>query len=206
MPDETFSLAKAGLQVGAVYQDYNNTIDRFSAADGSQQASAALNLAANLIRQPKGSAIYFSVDFDPDKSELTASIIPHFEAIAEQFAHAGSPYQIGAYGSGLTLQTLLDKNLIQYAWLYDAHFAPRSGHSLAPSCRRLCAKCGHPECGCRYRRLRANNSEALRDPALAGLGVGRSRGRLMPHHSAAEWEWLLAPGDRSAIWGIYPPK
>jgi hypothetical protein len=115
--DEAVCLANAGLQVGVIYQDYNNTIDRFSGAEGSQQASAALNLASNLIRQPRGSAIYFSVDFDPDNSELTTAIIPYFEAIGEQFARAGSPYQIGAYGSGLTLQTLLDKNLIQYAWL-----------------------------------------------------------------------------------------
>lgn len=63
-------------------------------------------------------------------------------------------------------------------------------------------------------RLRANDSEALLDAALAGLGLallptwlvgeavraGRLR-VLLP-----EWEALLAPGPERAIWGVYPPK
>ena len=57
---------------------------------------------------------------------------------------------------------------------FDVRFAPLCGpKSDVPHSQRR-AKCGHPACGCRYRRMRANDSEALRDAALAGLG-GRSR-------------------------------
>ncbi len=62
--------------------------------------------------------------------------------------------------------------------------------------------------------LRANDSEALRDAALAGLGIallptwlvgddiraGRLR-TILP-----DWEWLIAPGPERAIWFVYPPK
>jgi DNA-binding transcriptional LysR family regulator len=63
-------------------------------------------------------------------------------------------------------------------------------------------------------RLRANNSEALLDATLAGLGIALlptwltcdaiSDGRLQP--LLPEWEALLAPGPPRAIWGVYPPK
>jgi DNA-binding transcriptional LysR family regulator len=62
--------------------------------------------------------------------------------------------------------------------------------------------------------LRANDSEALRDAALAGLGIallptwlagedvrGRRLVPLLPAH-----EWLIAPGPERAIWAVYPPK
>jgi DNA-binding transcriptional LysR family regulator len=63
-------------------------------------------------------------------------------------------------------------------------------------------------------RLRANDSEALRDAALAGLGIAllptwlvgpdvRER-RLIA--VLPKWEWLIAPGPERAIWAVYPPK
>jgi len=62
--------------------------------------------------------------------------------------------------------------------------------------------------------LRANDSEALRDAALAGLGIAllptwlvnadiKSRA-LIP--ILTDSEWVLAPGPERAIWGVYPPK
>ena len=63
-------------------------------------------------------------------------------------------------------------------------------------------------------RLRANDSEALLEAALAGLGlallptwlIGEDlrAGRLLA--PLPEWEWLIAPGPERAIWGVYPPK
>ena len=63
-------------------------------------------------------------------------------------------------------------------------------------------------------RLRANDSEALREVALAGLGIA-----LLPTWLASadvqngklvalltDHEWLISPGPERAIWGIYPPK
>ncbi|HUB47461.1 MAG TPA: LysR family transcriptional regulator [Acetobacteraceae bacterium] len=63
-------------------------------------------------------------------------------------------------------------------------------------------------------RLRANDSEALLDVALAGLGIALlptwltgeaiMAGRLIP--LLADWEGLIAPGPQRAIWCVYPPK
>jgi DNA-binding transcriptional LysR family regulator len=62
--------------------------------------------------------------------------------------------------------------------------------------------------------VRANDSEAIRSAALAGLGIAllpswligediRSN-RLVPLLPA--WESSMSPGAERAIWGIYPPK
>ncbi len=113
---EAVQLSSAGLHIAVIYQDYNNAASRFSAAVGAEQGAKALSLAG-AISQPRNSAIYFSVDFDASTDELDAAIIPHFAAIQNTFAAAGSGYKIGAYGSGLTLATLLDRGLIEYCWL-----------------------------------------------------------------------------------------
>ncbi|MBO1326676.1 LysR family transcriptional regulator [Acetobacter sp. TBRC 12305] len=63
-------------------------------------------------------------------------------------------------------------------------------------------------------RLRANDSETLRDAALAGLGIALLPTWLVAadiHEQRlrsvlAQWEWLLAPGPERAIWAVYPPK
>jgi len=62
--------------------------------------------------------------------------------------------------------------------------------------------------------LRANDSEALMDAALAGLGVvllatwlvgpELRAGRLV--EVLPGWEAAIAPGPEPAIWGVYPPK
>jgi DNA-binding transcriptional LysR family regulator len=63
-------------------------------------------------------------------------------------------------------------------------------------------------------RLRANDSEALLDAALAGLGIALLPTWLTGEATMAgrltlllpDWEALIAAGPQRAIWGVYPPK
>ncbi|WP_246725885.1 LysR family transcriptional regulator [Rhizobium lusitanum] len=62
--------------------------------------------------------------------------------------------------------------------------------------------------------LRTNDSEALLDAALSGLGIALlptwlvsgdlQSGRLVT--LLADWEWSIASGPQRAIWAVYPPK
>jgi DNA-binding transcriptional LysR family regulator len=62
--------------------------------------------------------------------------------------------------------------------------------------------------------MRANDSEALLEVALAGVGVALlptwlvgkeiAEGRLTP--ILPKWEAFITPGPERAIWSVYPPK
>jgi DNA-binding transcriptional LysR family regulator len=62
--------------------------------------------------------------------------------------------------------------------------------------------------------LRANDSEALLDAAISGLGIALLPTWLVAGDLRAgslisllsQWEWLIAPGPQRAIWAVYPPK
>lgn len=117
---EAEALVRAGFTLVVVYQDYGNSPDGFSEAAGRLAGRRAHDYAQSVIGQPENSAIYFSVDFDASSNDLRDRIVPHFRGIADALAEAGGGaalYRVGAYGSGLTLETLLGAGLTSLAWL-----------------------------------------------------------------------------------------
>ena len=113
---EAIALSRAGLQLSVVRQDFNNSIDRFSTPIGQQQAAKALQLAAG-IGQPAGSAIYFSVDFDPSSDEVRGPISDYFRAVSQALTTGPTRYAVGVYGSGLTCRLIRDSGLAVFTWL-----------------------------------------------------------------------------------------
>lgn len=114
---EAAALSAAGIDIWAVYQIYQNEASYFSRAKGQAAGKDALDYAQNVIGQPKGSGIYFAVDFDASQAEFELAVKPYFQAVKEEFAAAGTPYRIGAYGSGLVCEGLLDEGLVQLTWV-----------------------------------------------------------------------------------------
>lgn len=101
------------LEIVAVYEDGPTSYSYFSAARGTADANGALQQAA-AIGQPEGSAIYFTVDYDAQPSEIAANITAYFQAIN---AAINQKYEVGVYGSGATCQAIIDANLATFAWL-----------------------------------------------------------------------------------------
>lgn len=106
-------LSKGGMEIVTVYEDAPTQYSYFSGDRGSEDGEGAL-AQAEAVGQPKGSAIYFTVDYDAEPSEITANITGYFRAIG--LAVAGS-YEVGVYGSGATCTAIMKAGLAKYAWL-----------------------------------------------------------------------------------------
>jgi len=109
---EAQALTDAGLGIIVVYQQDQSKASDFSMEKGEQAAKNALKCAER-VGQPKGTGIYFAIDFDATTSEVDNNIIPFFEGVNEIL----EDYTIGAYGSGLVCAQLYKKQLCHLRWL-----------------------------------------------------------------------------------------
>ncbi len=107
-------IKKYGFKVCMVFQHNNSKLASFTSERGKRDAGIVLELAKKW-GQPKGSGVYFGVDFDPHPgSEMDA-----VKAYAKEFhsiIHAAG-FRVGAYGSGYTMETLTAAGLIELTWL-----------------------------------------------------------------------------------------
>jgi LysM repeat protein len=125
---EAQALVRAGLQIGAVFEE-GISHNSFNHATGVAHAGVAHDLATNKIGQPAGSAIYFAVDFDATPAEVATKIKPYFEGIRDGLAGADggtARYEVGVYGSGLVCGSLLDSGLATLTWLSQSTGFPGS--------------------------------------------------------------------------------
>ncbi len=125
-PEKGMTLAEAqalsanGIEIAVVFQQRQTKVEDFTEAKGIAAGRRAYRYAHDVIGQPAGSGIYFSVDFDASASEISSNIQPFFEGIKLAFAdesRGDHEYRVGAYGSGLVCGTLTNKGLIELIWL-----------------------------------------------------------------------------------------
>ncbi len=144
-------IKKNGFKLCAVFQHNNSKLASFSAARGEHDAGVALDLAKKW-GQPRGSGIYFGVDFDPSLAEIKGPVSDY----ANEFSRIvrGAGFRVGAYGSGLTLETLVALGHIQLTWLsMSTGFRRSKGFAAARKWnlkQTLNRKCGGIDCDFDY--------------------------------------------------------
>lgn len=121
-------LQKNGFNACVVFQHNNRwarpdgtLYNTFTAERGSIDAKRSLDLARGL-QQPRGSTIFFGVDFDAYTATHKAAVLAYFRQATPLIRAAG--FEVGAYGNGTALSMLLDHGLIKHAWL-----SMSTGHS-----------------------------------------------------------------------------
>jgi hypothetical protein len=117
---EAKALSAAGFQIAVVFQAVQNRRSDFSKDKGVAAGKRAWEIAKKNIGQPNGSTIYFAVDFDASTTDIDGFIVPYFEGVQSAMKELGmgkSDYKIGAYGSGLVVNELLQRGLIEFRWL-----------------------------------------------------------------------------------------
>jgi hypothetical protein len=107
-------IALNGLYIVSVYQNANNKAELFTKNRGVSDAKDAL-IKAISIGQPKGTPIYFAVDFDAyASSHAMSQVYTYFSGVVSVFK--GSGYDVGVYGSYGTCKSVRDKFGLLYVW------------------------------------------------------------------------------------------
>lgn len=100
-PDELQAIHAAGLSVVLIWESDPTSEGYFNYAKGVADAKLAVEEAAYL-GVPKGTAIYFTADYDAQPSDMPV-IISYFEGVRAGLA---GQYLVGAYGSYSVLEAL----------------------------------------------------------------------------------------------------
>lgn len=114
-------ITDAGMQIVSVFEAGANRA-RGGATAGAKDGVSAL-LEAQAVGQPKGSAIYFAVDYDAPESEYDA-IEEYLRAAAVQIP----VYDVGVYGSYSVCKAMYERGAVRkvwqtYAWSRGIRFA-----------------------------------------------------------------------------------
>lgn len=95
-PGELADIFAAGLRVFPIFQTYGGEASYFNSTQGAADAIAAHN-AAKDYGFPKGTTIYFAVDYDAWGDDIPVNIIPHFTAIRKELIDKRGLYRMGIY-------------------------------------------------------------------------------------------------------------
>jgi hypothetical protein len=121
-PAEAAAILAERMRIVAVYEDGPTSARYFSRERGGLDGAAAFRFAQE-IRQPSGTAIYFTVDYDATASTTSGRITEYFEGVKEALdAAAGqAEYEIGVYGSGRVCARIKEEtHLAKYSWLAES--------------------------------------------------------------------------------------
>ncbi len=122
-PDELKVIHAAGLSVFLIWESDPTFAGYFAYSQGAADAKAAVE-EANFLGAPKGTAIYFTVDFDAQAANM-AAIIAYFEGVRAGIGQ----YLVGVYGSNAVCTALKNSNnkpdryWQTYAWSGGSVFA-----------------------------------------------------------------------------------
>lgn len=116
--DEAKRISKAGLFIVSIWEKGRPTNSSyFTANQGDSDAVQAIT-AAKALGQPKGTPIYFAVDYDASASDISGPIRIYLQAVKKVFSADNHSYALGLYGSGSVLKYF--KNTYSYTWLAGA--------------------------------------------------------------------------------------
>lgn len=95
-PGELQTIFAAGMSVFPIQQYSGNALQFFTHARGRQDALAAHDRAIDL-GFPRGTTIYFAVDFDATDEQISSHIVPYFNGVVSGLVSKGKRYFHGVY-------------------------------------------------------------------------------------------------------------
>ncbi|WP_445487433.1 glycoside hydrolase domain-containing protein [Niallia sp. 03133] len=108
--EEAAAIQAEGLNLISIYQKSANYGSYFTSLQGAADVKEAMEYAQS-VQQPKGTAIYFAVDFDASFYQLK-SVLQYFSEIQRIVKN----YKIGIYGSYKVVNAVKDAGLADFYW------------------------------------------------------------------------------------------
>lgn len=112
---EAAAIMNAGLKIISIWETNPTSANYFSKSSGITDGEQA-SVFANLIGQPAGSAIYFTVDYDAQPADMTA-ILDYFTGVRQGL---DKNFKVGAYGSYSVVQALHAAGSADFYWQTDS--------------------------------------------------------------------------------------
>lgn len=127
--EEAQIIFDAGLKFFPIYQTLGTKKEYFTEAQGTADAYAAIE-AAQKLGIPRGTIIYFAVDFDAMNSDVTNIVIPYFAKIHEVMKD--SIYRTGIYSARNTCTRVSNKGYACSSFVSDlsAGYSGNLGFSM----------------------------------------------------------------------------
>ena len=119
--EEIKNLESAGLRVFPIYQDGGYKVQYFqNVKQGIEDAHTAIT-AAKRIGVPKGTTIYFAVDFDCYDYQMKSFIVPYFKKLNLVFDSEtnNKKYKVGIYAPRYICSYISKKGLAEYSFVAD---------------------------------------------------------------------------------------
>lgn len=116
---EARAISSAGLDIITLWENESDSLARFSFSAGEDDGMLADKYARS-AGQPVETPIYFTVDFDCSKAQISGALNDYFRGVAAGLNTAGAEdftYDIGVYGSGEVCSWLLEHNRVSHTWL-----------------------------------------------------------------------------------------
>ncbi|SFA83130.1 protein of unknown function [Cohnella sp. OV330] len=107
--DEAKLITAAGMRIVSVYETTANRAA--SGADAGRNDGAAAYAEALAVGQPKGTVIYFAVDYDAQSKDFDA-IEAYLKAAAKQI----TGYETGVYGSYTVVEEMAKRGACAHFW------------------------------------------------------------------------------------------
>ena len=127
--EEAEIILSAGLSIFPIYQTAGTKYSYFTAAKGTEDAEKAMD-AAYKLGLPENTVIYFAVDFDATRSQISGNILTYFKSIRERMAK--SRYKVGVYGSKGVCLTVTEKGYADFSFVssLSSGFYGNSGYKM----------------------------------------------------------------------------
>ncbi len=104
----------SGLNFFPVYQTAGTKYSYFTASQGAEDAGKAIE-AAFRLGLPEDTVIYFAVDFDATRAQMSGNILTYFKSIAERMKNVH--YRVGVYGSRGVCRTVSEKGYAEFSFV-----------------------------------------------------------------------------------------